>query len=184
MAHDRARLHGGADVRTYRLEDWAARLSSLLTHADKRIRHEMGRRLSGRLQAHARRLAPVKTGALRRSLVSTYSVRERRIRLTSTVPYARIQSTGGRIFPRTRRYLAVPIGHDSGPPAQHGRHAVATGRDGRLYLVQPGTSRIRYVLRSSVYLRGSRYLDRAVAATTADLDDVTREVATVLRDLP
>jgi hypothetical protein len=173
---------GGSVVR-YELEDWSRGLSALLDHVDERLVSPLGVDLAQRMRYHARALAPVDRGNLRRSLDARWMVRDRRIVVTSTVPYARIQDQGGRIFARGRRLTIKRPGLYVGPREYPGTLFPRAGGGGRTMLLDREAGRLQYTLADSVYIPGSRYLARSAVATMRELPDRVARLAEIVTRL-
>ncbi len=129
--------------------------------------------------------APVGTGALRRSfrsaLVQTGS-KTITAGVFSDLPYARIQNTGGTIRPKTVKNLAIPLTPEARklwPRDWAPGDLVFQIRRGKKLLFDR-SNRLQYVLKSSVTIKGSGYLDTAAANSK---DAVAQHLADAIAEL-
>lgn len=129
--------------------------------------------------------APVGTGALRRSFRSVL-IQTSKDKISSGVfsdlPYARIQNTGGTIFPKTVKNLAIPLTREAQklwprdwPPGA----LVFQMRRGKKFLFDR-SDRLQYVLKRSVTIKGSGYLDTAAKNSA---DQVAQHLADAIVEL-
>lgn len=121
------------------------------------------------------RLAKDPTGALARSWEIEIAVTSRGAQggVRSPLPYARIHNQGGIITPKRGRYLAIPIGRT--PRGMQARHdptplAAWRSRAGNLILWSTGNGapEPRYVLKESVRIPATHYLDIAIRSAQDD----------------
>ena len=113
----------------------------------------------------------VRTGALARSFKESLLREGEEIkgRVLSDLVYAGIQDTGGTIYPRRGRYLAVPLGTQRMNVRwprdwPKGRLVLIKSKKGNKLLVEIIGKKIqpRYLLKANVTLTGKRYLDTAM----------------------
>jgi phage gpG-like protein len=71
--------------------------------------------------------------------------------------YAAIHEFGGVIKPKTRKYLAVPVGTYKGSPLRHNDLKLRKTNGGSLVLVDGGNA-VQYVLKTSVEIPARPYL--------------------------
>lgn len=148
------------------LEHWAPHLARDLD----RVRRDLPEILeveADHLAATTRRLAPRRSGALRASIMA------RGPDVTSSVPYAVLQSEGGVIKALRRGWLTIPVRRGYKPGAGY---VTVRGRDGHQYVVRSGSYDLWAVRRRQVRIRGSRYLDRALAAHLEQADERVTKV--------
>lgn len=119
----------------------------------------------------------VRTGALLNSVTSSVSesldgliVGEVK---SSGVPYAKIQETGGTIFPKNKQYLAIPIGDNrrgDGLPKITTKDLLAMGKGksfiakGIIFLKEGNSIRALFALKKSVTIPARPYFSTALAA--------------------
>lgn len=118
------------------------------------------------LRDSLRRFAPRASGVLRRSFGWENTVATG-LTVTSSAPYAALQSEGG-VVRAKRGWMTIPIRLGYRPGAGF---VTVRGRDGHQYIVRAGTHELWATRRREVRIRGSRYLDRALAAYLPDADE-------------
>lgn len=136
------------------LERWAPRLAHDLT----RVVRELPEYLeveADHLRDTTRRFAPRASGRLRASILA------RGLSVLSNVPYAVLQSEGGVIKSLRHGWLTIPVRPGYVPG---GGYVTVRGRDGNQYVVRSGTLQLWAVRRRQVRIRGTDYLQRALAA--------------------
>lgn len=124
------------------LEKWAPRTATELGQLPQLVNRKLNE-LALDAEVHAKNLAPVHTGALRRSIRG--QVKGLAVQLTATVPYAQIQEEGGVIYGRP--WLTVPLREAVrlGPRARDdGSLFPIRLRDGRLFLVSRNGDRLDF----------------------------------------
>lgn len=112
------------------------------------------------------------TGALARSFKAQLLEDEGSIKRSgaySDLVYARIQDEGGRITPKTRKHLAIPLSQEAKVPGKWPRtwaprqlFRFTSKRGNKLLGERQGTKiKTHYLLRESVRLDGKGYIERA-----------------------
>jgi hypothetical protein len=134
------------------LERWARQLPKDLTRVQREIPEYLEDEAQ-RLAATTRRFAPRQSGALRASILA------RGLQIAA-LPYAEIQSTGGRIRSQKHGWLTIPVRPGYSPGTGY---VTVRGRDGNQYVLRSGTVQLWAVRRREVLIRGTRYLERALS---------------------
>ncbi len=140
------------------LERWAPELARDL----ERVRRDLPEYIedeAGHLTVEVRKRAPHKSGALRRSFFP------RGPDVLTDSPYANIQSEGGVIRSLRHGWLTIPVRPGYTPGAGY---VTVRGRDGNQYVVRSGSYQLWAVRRREVRIRGTGYLDRALAEHLTD----------------
>jgi len=135
------------------LERWAPRLAAELQQLAREL-PDVPSTEATHLADQVRRLAPRRTGFLRRSIAA-------RGPEVLAAEYAEIQSEGGTIRALRRGWLTIPVrpGYTPGPG-----YVTVRGRDGNQYVVRSGSYELWAIRRRSVRIPGTRFLPRALAA--------------------
>ena len=137
------------------------------------------------LRAAIVRFAPASSGSLRRSFKTApvdIGGGQISVGLFSDLPYARIQNQGGTIRPKTGKNLAIPVTGQARKlwPRDWPSGALSFQiRKGKKLLFDQA-NKLQYVLKPSVTLKGSGYLE---AAAKAARPDVVSELVDGLEDL-
>ncbi len=110
-----------------------------------------------------------------------------------SIPYARIQDVGGRIEPRLKQYLTIPLGGARGRAADYKDTFFIETKSGKLFLAQRSGAgafkrkttkgvnladsgvRLLFLLVKSVNLQGSSYFTDAMATATIRLRQMLDE---------
>jgi hypothetical protein len=134
------------------LEEWAKSLKSELG----KEWNEFKDGLKGEVEELAdtvREVVTVRSGRLRKS------IRVRGLEVISRHRGAKFHSTGGLISAKKHEFLTIPVrkGYRRAP-----KYLTIKRADGDQFVIRRGTRELWAIRRRQVYVRGSRYLDKAL----------------------
>lgn len=119
------------------------------------------------MKSDASRFAPVKSGDLSRSIdffPRTPGAMGDFVRVGTNKVYARVQDYGGRLRPKTSKYLTIPLPGTRGRIRNYPNGFFVKSKKGNLLFVEKqGKKGIkpRFVLKQSVHIKGKPYLSKA-----------------------
>lgn len=143
------------------LERWTERMAAITAAEPERAKKELGLETDA-LRDELKKSAPKKRGRLEKS------IRSKGLSVVTRSRYAIMQDQGGRIDPKRRAWLTIPVkkGYRPGP-----KYFTITGRDGNQYVLRRGSRELWAIRRRFVMIPATHFLQHGLDKHLAQTDE-------------